>query len=96
MSFGGKVIGDLSSGKTGMWNLRTVTFEFEEVTVSLGSRDATIPATFDIVFATETEYEWRDSNGWQFIFHKNTGYGLVAWFAPRLWEDWGNAKPFEQ
>jgi len=76
-----------------LWNVRTVSFEFPDVKITL--EDVDYDAFFDIVFAANSEEEWMNTT-WRFLHFVNTKYGLVVWFAPQDWEDWTNAKPFVQ
>jgi hypothetical protein len=43
----------------------------------------------DICIGYETEQEY--ASGCEFEFFNKTKYGLIAWFAPKGWEDWSNA-----
>lgn len=50
---------------------------------------------FEICLGTETEEEYN-KNQYEYTFFEKTKYGLICWFAPKGWEDWNNAKDFEQ
>ena len=50
---------------------------------------------FEICLGAETEEEYH-KNEYEYTFFEKTKYGLICWFAPKGWEDWNNAKDFEQ
>jgi hypothetical protein len=50
---------------------------------------------FEICLGAETEKEY-DKNQYEYTFFEKTKYGLICWFAPKGWEDWDNAKDFQQ
>ena len=50
---------------------------------------------FEICLGAETEEEYH-KNEYEYTFFEKTKYGLICWFAPKGWEDWSNAKDFEQ
>ena len=50
---------------------------------------------FDICIGHETDEEYS-SRKLEYVFFEKTKYGLICWFAPNNWEDWNNAKDFEQ
>lgn len=44
---------------------------------------------FDICIGSETEEEYESCHRYEFF--DKTKYGLIAWFAPKGWEDWSSA-----
>jgi hypothetical protein len=77
-------------------------FEFPELekdhegqTNAIDFKELKITSWFEICLGTETEEEYH-KNQYEYTFFEKTKYGLICWFAPKGWEDWNNAKDFEQ
>ena len=69
--------------------------DHEGQTNAVDFKELKITSWFEICLGAETEEEYH-KNEYEYTFFEKTKYGLICWFAPKGWEDWGNAKDFEQ
>lgn len=77
------------------FNIRTASFRFEDERLNDELEKLEITPWFDVCIASETESESFEKD-YDYLFFHNTKYGIICWFAPKGWEDWGNAKEFIQ
>lgn len=70
----------------------SASFEFEDANEDC--KNLNITPWFNISIASETE-EGSLGEDFDYIFFENLKYGLICWFAPKYWENWGKAKPFK-
>ena len=69
--------------------------DHEGQTNAIDFKELKMTSWFEICLGAETEEEYH-KNEYEYTFFEKTKYGLICWFAPKGWEDWNNAKDFEQ
>ena len=85
--------GDYIKNKKRYINKVSATFEFPDLK-DVNNPNTKVNKSFQISFSTLPKEEFLDQTSYDFEKYDQTKYGVVAWFAPRGWEDWNNAKPF--
>jgi hypothetical protein len=81
--------GDFFVKRKQYFNIVSASFEFEEVIEDCEKLNIT--PWFSVSLSSETEEESFNEN-FDYIFFENIKYGLICWFAPKGWEEWGKAK----
>jgi hypothetical protein len=66
----------------------------EDQPIPIDFKELKMTSWFDICLGVKTEEDFG-KDPYEYLFFEKTKYGLICWFGPKGWEDWDNAKDFE-
>lgn len=89
-----------NNSKRKRYNIITASFEFPTIKESIWkklnkTKDTFVSPWFSISITTSLKNAFKEGYEYDFVFFRNTKFGLICWFAPKGWEDWDNTEAFK-